>query len=40
MLRLVEQTADAVDATSGGLCPADRLYMVATFRKAERDEYH
>lgn len=32
-LQLVEQAADAVEASSGGLCLADRLYTVATFRK-------
>lgn len=34
LLKLVERAADAVDASSGGLCLADRLYTVATFRKA------
>ncbi|KAG8217873.1 Snf7-domain-containing protein [Butyriboletus roseoflavus] len=34
LLKLVEHAADAVDACSGGLCLADRLYTVATFRKA------
>ena len=34
LLRLVERAADAVDASSGGLCLTDRLYTVAAFRKA------
>ena len=34
LLKLVERAADAVDASLGGLCLADRLYTVATFRKA------
>ncbi|KAF8447515.1 Snf7-domain-containing protein [Boletus edulis BED1] len=34
LLRLVERAADAVDASSGGLCLADRLYTVASFRRA------
>lgn len=34
LLRLVERAADTVDASLGGLCLADRLYTVTTFRKA------
>ena len=34
LLRLVERAADAVDASLGGLCLADRLYTVTTFRRA------
>lgn len=34
LLRLVERAADVVDASLGGLCLADRLYTVPSFRKA------
>ncbi|KAF8557312.1 hypothetical protein OG21DRAFT_1435544 [Imleria badia] len=34
LLGLVERAADAVDASLGGLCLADRLYTVTSFRKA------
>ncbi|KAI9570451.1 Snf7-domain-containing protein [Boletus coccyginus] len=34
LLRLVERAADVVEASSGGLCLADRLYTITTFRKA------
>lgn len=34
LLKLVERAADVVDVSSGGLCLADRLYTIATFRKA------
>lgn len=34
LLRQVERAADAVVAFLGGLCLADRLYTVASFRKA------
>lgn len=34
LLGLVERAADAVEASSGGLCLADKLYTVTTFRKA------
>lgn len=34
LLGLVERAADVVEASSGGLCLADRLYTVTTFRKA------
>ncbi|KAH0827029.1 NADP-dependent oxidoreductase domain-containing protein [Lanmaoa asiatica] len=34
LLKLVERAADTVDTSLGGLCLADRLYTVASFRKA------
>ncbi|KAG9318852.1 Snf7-domain-containing protein, partial [Chiua virens] len=33
LLRVVERAADAVDVSLGGLCLADRLYTVTSFRK-------
>ncbi|KAF9246142.1 Snf7-domain-containing protein [Melanogaster broomeanus] len=33
LLKLVERAADAVESSCGGMCLADRLYTVASFRK-------